>query len=97
MYKLPRERDLHRVPVLIQNIKPRVRHVSRRALRDRDFLRHEREARHLRGIKAFTLQTLLATAAHGEEHLAKANGFSLHAGVWAGANDRASWSAFAAI
>lgn len=27
--------------------------------------------------------------AHGEEHLAKANGFSLHAGVWAGANDRA--------
>jgi hypothetical protein len=41
------------------------------------------------GKKAFTLQTLPTTDAHGEERLAKANGFSLHAGVWAGANDRA--------
>ena len=31
------------------------------------------------GKKAFTLQTLPATDAHGEERLAKANGFSLHA------------------
>jgi hypothetical protein len=41
------------------------------------------------GRKAFTLQTLPATEALGDEHLAKAAGFSLHAGVWAGANDRA--------
>lgn len=41
------------------------------------------------GRKAFTLQTLPAAESHSDEHLAKANGFSLHAGVWAGANDRA--------
>lgn len=50
------------------------------------------------GRKAFTLspvgdfaasQTLPATESRTDEHLAKANGFSLHAGVWAGANDRA--------
>lgn len=41
------------------------------------------------GRKAFTLQTLPAAESHSDEQLAKANGFSLHAGVWAGANDRA--------
>lgn len=41
------------------------------------------------GKKAFTLQTLPATDTQGDAHLARANGFSLHAGVWAGANDRA--------
>lgn len=41
------------------------------------------------GKKAFTSQTLPAAESHGDKHLAKANCFSLHAGVWAGANDRA--------
>lgn len=41
------------------------------------------------GKKAFTLQTLPAAEPRSDEPLAKANGFSLHAGVWAGANDRA--------
>jgi len=40
------------------------------------------------GKKAFALQTQPATESHRDEPLAKANGFSLHAGVWAGANDR---------
>lgn len=34
------------------------------------------------------MQTALAAALHAGESLANANGFSLHAGVWAGANDR---------
>ncbi len=41
------------------------------------------------GKKAFTLQTLPVTESPSEAHLARTNGFSLHAGVWAGANDRA--------
>lgn len=41
------------------------------------------------GKKAFTLRTLPAAESRTDEHLAQANGFSLHAGVWAGANDRA--------
>jgi len=31
---------------------------------------------------------LPALPPHADAHLARANGFSLHAGVWAGANDR---------
>jgi hypothetical protein len=40
------------------------------------------------GKKAFTLQTLPAAESYSDQPLAKVNGFSLHAGVWAGANDR---------
>jgi hypothetical protein len=40
------------------------------------------------GKKAFALQTLPSLPAGDDPHLAKAHGFSLHAGVWAGANDR---------
>lgn len=35
------------------------------------------------GKKAVTLQTASAAALHADESLATANGFSLHAGVWA--------------
>lgn len=41
------------------------------------------------GKQAFTLRTLPATEAKDDGQLAQTSGFSLHAGVWAGANDRA--------
>ena len=41
------------------------------------------------GKKAFTLRTLPAGESHSDAALARANGFSLHTGVWAGANARA--------
>jgi hypothetical protein len=40
------------------------------------------------GQQAFTLQTLPELPKQSDPHLAQAHGFSLHAGVWAGANDR---------
>ena len=40
------------------------------------------------GKKAFTLKTLPELPSRSDPHLAQGNGFSLHAGVWAGANDR---------
>jgi hypothetical protein len=36
-----------------------------------------------------TLRTLPAGESHSDAALARVNGFSLHAGVWAGVNDRA--------
>lgn len=46
--KLPCHRHFYRVAIRVEVIQAGLRHISRRALRDEDLLRHQRQARHLR-------------------------------------------------
>jgi len=41
LHQLARESNFHRVSILIQDVEPGIRHLSRGALRDGDLLRHE--------------------------------------------------------